>query len=273
MKTTYLRKDEIYVGMVVKNNSRGPYEVISIDYLPDSKVFDKSSITIKFINTGYVKTIKTKSLQAHPNSIKDPYYPSIFGIGWLGEGEYVSRIGDSKKKTPQYRCWENMLARVYTEHRLTNRYEGRGVTVCEEWKDYQIFGKWFDENYRESFVLDKDILCHGNKIYSPEFCVFIPQELNKFFTTANKRRGKYPVGVCETARGSRKKYMARVDCSSFGGRVATYYSDSVNEAFEFYREHKEKLLHKLADKLLLEDKITEVVHDKLMKWEAVPFPD
>lgn len=43
--------------------------------------------------------------------------------------------------------------------------------------------------------LDKDILCPGNKVYSPETCVFIDHAINSFVIECNSTRGKWPIGV------------------------------------------------------------------------------
>jgi hypothetical protein len=57
------------------------------------------------------------------------------------------------------------------------------VFVCEEWHNFQVFAKWFYENYYkilgEIMNLDKDIIKKGNKIYGPEYCAFVPQTINK----------------------------------------------------------------------------------------------
>ena len=51
----------------------------------------------------------------------------------------------------------------------------------------------------EGNQLDKDLL--GDKLYSPETCVFIPQWLNKLFTDSGAARGEYPIGVSKNRRG------------------------------------------------------------------------
>jgi hypothetical protein len=43
--------------------------------------------------------------------------------------------------------------------------------------------------------LGKDILVKGNKIYSYETCVFVPQRINELFTKRQNERGDYPIGV------------------------------------------------------------------------------
>jgi len=44
-------------------------------------------------------------------------------------------------------------------------------------------------------ALDKDLLVKGNKLYSPETCVFIPESLNCFILESEANRGEYPIGV------------------------------------------------------------------------------
>lgn len=61
-----------------------------------------------------------------------------------------------------------------------------GVKVCDEWKYFSNFKKWFDENYRWDLVekdimveLDKDLFSDDNgKIYIPDTCIFLPRKIN-----------------------------------------------------------------------------------------------
>lgn len=84
-----------------------------------------------------------------------------------------------------HRIWGNIKARCHTP---TNRdypnYGGRGVTMCEEWRnDSKAFVKWYKENYYEIengyMMVDKDIL-KGSQ-YSPETCLIVPVALNNLF--------------------------------------------------------------------------------------------
>ena len=43
--------------------------------------------------------------------------------------------------------------------------------------------------------LDKDILIKGNKIYSPQTCCFVPENLNSLITKNDSIRNNLPIGV------------------------------------------------------------------------------
>ena len=59
----------------------------------------------------------------------------------------------------------------------------------------------FEEEALEGFSsiasaeLDKDIKVPGNKIYSPERCLFLPKSINLLLNGCAARRGDYPKGV------------------------------------------------------------------------------
>ena len=99
-------------------------------------------------------------------TIKNPNLRNIFNVGYIGVGEYPVKI--NYKTTISFSVWYGMLRRCYECKSLMRHPTYKDVTVCEEWHNFQNFAKWFEENYVEGWVLDKDILSKGNKIYSPE---------------------------------------------------------------------------------------------------------
>jgi hypothetical protein len=109
----------------------------------------------------------------------------ICGVGYLGEGEYKSRENGSK--TRAYSMWYSMIRRCYSYRNETGKGESSyyNCEVCEEWHNFQNFAKWFNENYYEVhgelMTLDKDILVHNNKIYSPQTCLIVPNSINCLF--------------------------------------------------------------------------------------------
>lgn len=84
--------------------------------------------------------------------------------------------------------WGGLIRRCYDIRCIYYKnYGGRGVTVCEEWKDdYQEFYNWAISNgWRKGLELDKDKLAptQTGKIYSPEFCSFITHQENTLHTS------------------------------------------------------------------------------------------
>lgn len=74
-----------------------------------------------------------------------------------------------------YSSYKGMLSRCYdTSHKSYRNYGGRGVVVCEEWKnDYQAFLDWAIQNgWQESLELDKDTKGDG-MVYSPQTCCWV----------------------------------------------------------------------------------------------------
>lgn len=86
---------------------------------------------------------------------------------------------------PVYRAYHHMLERCYkpnTKH--YDKYGGKGVTVCDEWKnDYLAFKKWsLDNGWEKGLEIDKDILSKGLKTYSPSTCKWVTHKENCQYT-------------------------------------------------------------------------------------------
>ena len=117
-------------------------------------------------------------------------------------------------------------------------------------------------NYIEGYALDKDILHRGNKIYSPESCVYVPKFINSILLFRGMDRGKYPVGIHINKRG---KFIAEI---SLYGKVKTLgtYKTQI-EAFNTYKQAKEKYIKEVAQKYYDEGKIDERVYNALINWK------
>ena len=132
-------------------------------------------------------------------------------------------------------------------------YLGEGkYTVSENGKnkkEYKIPG--------ETMCLDKDILCKGNKVYSRDTCIFVPERINNLFVKSDKARGKCPIGVTLTPSGTYQVY-----CSNKYGKsvyLGTYNSEE--EAFQVYKQYKEKVIKEIIDSY--EGKIPEPHYSRL----------
>lgn len=65
--------------------------------------------------------------------------------------------------------WVNMMARCYKENASNYlNYGGKGIKVCDEWHDYQVFKEWaFANGYTDDLTIDR-IDVTGN--YHPHNC-------------------------------------------------------------------------------------------------------
>lgn len=75
--------------------------------------------------------------------------------------------GDSK--TRLYHIWCGIKRRCYRESETSyHRYGGRGITLCEEWKDYSSFKRWAEANgYSDELSIDR---INNNGNYDPSNC-------------------------------------------------------------------------------------------------------
>ena len=194
--------------------------------------------------------------------IKNPNMCSKVSIGVVGmeQGEYDS-------KSISYSTWRHMLDRCYNKNEYRYKYYGLvGVGVCEEWKTYKLFKEWFDENYYEvlndKMNLDKDILIKGNKVYSPETCIFVPSKINKLFTKATKIRGEYPIGV--GFQKQIKKYVAKITKENKQVHLGCF--DNPMDAFYCYKDAKESYIKEIAD--MYKDEIPQKLYDAMYSYKV-----
>ena len=112
--------------------------------------------------------------------IKCPYERSVYGIGYIGEGEYKTK--ENGKFTRVYEAWKSMLQRCYDTklHELRPTYEE--AVVCERWLVFANFledipsihdYEYWRDNPRQKIALDKDILGNGSKVYCLETTCFV----------------------------------------------------------------------------------------------------
>ena len=112
---------------------------------------------------------------------------------------------------PVYGVWCHMRTRCY--NKKNNRYDcygGRGISVCEEWRDDPtLFLKWADENgYRKGLYMDR-IDNDGN--YEPDNCRFVDAKTN--ITNRRLIQNNNTTGYCGVYRelkSNKNPYRAQI---------------------------------------------------------------
>ena len=206
----------------------------------------RSSIDIDVYFPEYNWTFEHTQYSNFKNgTIKCPYEPRIYGVGYISEGKY--KVSENGKNTKEYDIYHDMLKRCYDPKYQEKYSTYKGCKVEEYLLNFQYMAEWIEENYYEvpgeQMCLDKDILCKGNKVYSRETCIFVPQRINKLFTKRDNDRGDCPIGVSDLPSGN-----YRVDCSNGYGKsvyLGTY--STKEEAFRIYKQYKEKVIKEVID--------------------------
>ena len=164
---------------------------------------------------------------------------------------------------PFYRTWKSMLERCYSEKFHQKRPTYRGCKVCDEWLIFSNFKRWMETQDWQGKDLDKDLLMAGNKVYSPEACIFVDQTVNKFVTDNGAARGEYMIGVCWHKRDH--KFEAKC-CNPFTG-TRDYLGRFTNEldAHLAWKARKHELACALADSEYCNDpRLAEALRTKYL---------
>lgn len=191
-------------------------------------------------------------------TVKNPYDKSVFCTGYYGVGKYVAR--KNNKPTPAYISWLHILERCYNEPQKHKHPAYYGIaTVCDEWLNYQNYAKWHYENYYsidgERIHIDKDILIKGNKVYSPETCIFVPQRINMIFMSKQKSvDSDLPNAIYRCKTGFK--------CSYNGKSLGVF--KSLEEAVSVHGLYMKKHIRNVASEY--KDKIPEKIYEALLNY-------
>ena len=239
------------VGKVCKSKSSGDFKVLKYNNAKD--------VEIQFLNTGFETVAKLNHIKS--GCIKDPYVQSVYAIGIIGTKYPVSESG---KDTKEYTLWKNMLKRCYSEVYKKQRPTYEGCEVSDNFKCYEYFYDWCQKQIgfnNEGWHLDKDLLVKGNKVYSEDSCVFLPQEINKILTKRTTSRGEYLIGVSWDKRDM--AFISRVNKNTGKSEYLGYFNTEL-EAFNAYKQAKESFIKEQANKW--KSQIDDRTYNALMNY-------
>ncbi len=197
--------------------------------------------------------------------IKCPYERRFYDEGYLGEGKY--KPSENGKDTKYYKIWYGMLQRCYDDklHKRQPRY--KDCYVEDYWLDFQNICEWLDENYYEvqgeRMHLDKDILLNGNKMYSRNTCLIVPQRINSLFIYKKNKNSDLPHGIHR--HGSKYRAM----CSDDSKKILLGTYKTIEEAFAVYKEFKESVIKQVSDEYYSKGLIPKKVYDALYNYEVL----
>ncbi len=148
--------------------------------------------------------------------------PTIQGFGIKDVDYVVAKYEDNGKQKRRrvwicsYYCkWKDMIVRCSNKRYLEKYPSYKGCSVYEDWRYLSKFIEWVDNQPNKDWTtchLDKDFLVKGNKVYSPETCVFISSKVNTFITDRGGDRGECMIGVLRQPNLKINPYISR--CSN-----------------------------------------------------------
>ena len=222
------------VGKVCKSKSSGDFKVL--------KYNDNANVEIQFLKTGYETSATLGNIRN--GEVKDPYVPSVFGVGVVGTKYPITVNGTLTK---EYTLWQSMLRRCYSDTCKNRRPTYEDCEVSDNFKSYEYFYEWCHKQIgfdNEGWHLDKDLLVKGNKVYSEDSCVFIPIEINLVLTKRTALRGKYLIGVCW--HKTNKAFISRVNKNKGKQEHLGHFKTEI-EAFNAYKTAKESFVKEQAN--------------------------
>ena len=219
-------------------------------------------IAIQFDDTGWITTVS--AIQIKRTNIQDRLQPTVYGVGYLGDGTHKAAL-KSGKGTWTYARWNSMLERCYCPSFQSKHPYYNESLPDVSWLNFQVFAEWASKQVGyevDRWQLEKDILVRGNKLYTPSTCCFVPQELNTLIIKADAARGILPIGL---TLHTDQKYSVHVSGISPSGYVGVY--DDIDFAFSRYKEVKEARIKQQAAKW--QSQIDPRAYEALMNYEVL----
>ena len=104
------------VGKVCKSLNSGDFKIV--------KYNNKTNVVIQFLKTGYETTVRLTNIRK--GYVKDPYLPSVYGVGILGT-KYLASINGVQTKEYKPKKFQMVFDTLeayiafYTESKISNK--------------------------------------------------------------------------------------------------------------------------------------------------------
>lgn len=228
-----------------------------------------TNVTIKFLDE-YGLVIKNRTWEQFKcGSIINPYFKSVYGVGFLGY-KYPAKVNG--QHTMEYKMWHSMFVRCYSDLSNKIRPTYDNVFVNKQWHNYENFYEWVHTQsnferftYQDMCELDKDILIKHNKEYSPQKCFLVPHNVNALFTRRERCRGRYPIGV---HLSENNRYIAQCNNPKIGRQEYLGVYTNPEDAFYSYKQYKEKVIKEVAYEEFCKGRITKECFEAMNNYNV-----
>lgn len=239
-----LTSKDITVGGIYQGSQGAEFTVISKS--------DKTAHWIVKFNDDYEHQMTVSTQAILKGSPKNPYRPSVFGVGFVGVGKYTPTvIGASGKGriTPEYRAWGHMLERSYYPQYHERFPTYRGCEVCKEWHNFQVFAEWYtaQKGYELGWSLDKDLLGDGSGIYGPSTCILIPIEINGMLNAGGilNSESTLPSGIAINKQG---RYQVAIRFTDTPRHTKSF--DTLREAIHYRNQQVQSYINRVIQRYI-----------------------
>ena len=216
---------EEFVGYTAYNSDGELFRVIDYEMVYNPKEKRRHTLyLVQFAETGYEDLYRKQSILN--GGCRDPYYPIILGVAYLGQASTVDSPFNCSK---EYILWHSMITRCYNiKDKSYKTYGGAGVKVCKRWLCYEYFLKDIPlvENYQlwknnpGLYQFDKDLKQQNvpthMKVYSLETCMFVLRQINSIEASSRQYSDKQlPVGIKLSKAGNYMSLYGKHNLGTF----------------------------------------------------------
>ena len=160
---------------------------------------------------------------------------------WQRETAKKGKLIHGYSRTALYKRWFAIKSRCEnTKNPSYKNYGGRGITMCNEWRDFLVFQEWaLNNGYEQSLTIERvDV----NENYEPNNCIFANRTVQNRNTTRTYNVNGYTASQISEMVGLSRSTIAKwLRC----GMVKTYEeicikAKIVNEKKKIYNLKEKK---------------------------------